>query len=319
MAEHLRRWCPDRKNIWYTTPKGKVAYDSVKGLAKQEFFYKATILPPHFPSMVKLLFRNSSPELKKQQERELETYLKIQLLHQLPIMKQNAEERDASVKVLMCNSLENTHAHIERDARSVINSLAKGDFKALSNRENLLNFLVYFGHQITRTRAFKDKGIASLEAVRKEVGHDHGIAETLSDGWWFVSFIFGMNIGWSLYVNREAYKHCLLLNVGEEDFITSDQPIVNIHPMAARASLTAPDDDACDFFYAITPRVGFAINKSNAFSEGVSEVSEDFVSRANAEIAKHSQFNIFTTSEIQARTYRKLVNLRAKEISSLRD
>lgn len=40
--------------------------------------------------------------------------------------------------------------------------------------------------------------------------------------------IYAVNVGYSLYADRERYKIALLENHSEVPFITADQPVINI-------------------------------------------------------------------------------------------
>lgn len=315
MVDYLRRWSQDGKNIWYTTPSGKVGSDSIKGLAKEDYFYRASPLTKRQIQDFLLFFRSSPPSLREQHLQELEVYLKIQHLCQTPSMEGKEAEKNHAVSVLMCNTLENTHAFHEREARDIMKHLAKGEFSILEADENLMKFLVYFGHQIARTRAFKESCLLAMEAATSKDVDDHGVAERLRGAWWFFSYIFGMNIGRSLYLDRKTDKHCLLINDSNEDFITSNQPIINIHPDLKESDFHPPDDNACDFFYPISPKIAFMVNKSTVFPHGVTAVSGGFVQAVNQRIAKTSEHNIFATTKEQVRIYRKLVGQRMKAAS----
>jgi hypothetical protein len=56
----------------------------------------------------------------------------------------------------------------------------------------------YWGHQIARTKPFRDKIIASQE--------NEQLQKIYKESWWFISYMFGMNL-------KSFLKHEKLINI----------------------------------------------------------------------------------------------------------
>lgn len=311
-ADYLKRWSSDQKSVWHTTPTGKVSFNSVRSISKEDFFYKAQPLLPEHLLAINLWSTQSPKHLQEEHVNFLEMFMRIEALRHRPDSGKLESEVERVSEVLRCNLLEDRHAIHEREARPVMSALANGNFDFLNEGNNLIIFLAYFGHQISRTKAFKDTFKTSTRMFRQEGNEAELFAEATEQCWWFISYMFGINIGWSLYSTRSSDNHCLLINKTDTDFITSDQPIVNVHPDLKEGTFVAPDDDVCDFFYPISPNVAFMINRSNAFPNGVSDAPKDFVLKANHKIAKFAHTYIIGASEQSVKMYKSLVGSHKK-------
>ena len=164
----------------------------------------------------------------------------------------------------------------------------------------------FFGHQIARTVSFRDKVLAAQKNEK--------LRSIFKESWWFLSYMFGMNIGKSFFETRKTDIHCLLINNTEEDFITSDHPIINVHSKLKHNDLTVPSNNESDFFYAISPKIAYMINTSDRFQNGINYVSIDFVKEINKKLAFYANQYIIGTTETQLKVYKEFVGQRLKII-----
>ena len=56
-AKYLTRWGKGTKNVFYTTKTGKIAYDSVRAIAADNYFYKTTMLTSKHVEVIKSFSR----------------------------------------------------------------------------------------------------------------------------------------------------------------------------------------------------------------------------------------------------------------------
>src|SRR5690606_19683319 len=122
--------------------------------------------------------------------------------------------------------------------------------------------------QMTRTKSFKEK-VFEL-AINKKVYEQYTnppypfekYHQLMSKNWWFLSYMFGMNMGASFSATRNEDKHVLLINNTSEPFITSDNPIINVHPSLK----DIPKGNAPNFmdaYYPLSPKYAYMINNSD--------------------------------------------------------
>ncbi|ENU80600.1 hypothetical protein F975_01654 [Acinetobacter sp. ANC 3789] len=136
----------------------------------------------------------------------------------------------------------------------------------------------------------------------------------LDKNWWFIGYVFGMNIGASFYISRTIDNHCLLINETQEGFITSDHPIINVHQSLSSKTVRVPEENEADFFYPISPKIAYMINKSDRFSKKINYVSLDFVKEMNKKMAENANKYIVSDDCNLIDIYKKHVGSRMKII-----
>lgn len=315
-ASYMRRWSLDNKQVFYTTKKSKkIAFDSVKNIAVERDFYRIQTLSNQHVELIKGLSMNSPEDLSKQHMSYLEDFL---ILQKLESMYQQQKKKDKTAEKMLeamkSNSIERLHSAHENEAKNAISELANGSLAILDSNKEMCFFMQFLAHQFTRTKTFKDNALLGFAEGRlaEENGH---FFRMLKESWWFISYMFGMNIGRSLFLSRHSDSHCLLVNDTNVPFITSDQPVVNVHPALGDA-IRSPDEHECDFYYPISPRFAYMINKSDRFPRGKSQVTTETVDKMNVEIAKKANVHIIGLNEESLKPYKKLVGLNRGFIES---
>lgn len=310
-AKYLRNWSLNSSDVWYTTKKLKIANDSVKAIAKEKDLYRYQYITEQHLQVILFISKQSPEELQKHHRSYLETFLKLQKAESLYIKSGKTDQKVlAYIEAFKSNTIENLHTEHEKDVEVVLKGLQNYDLTVLDTPENSCKFMSYWGHQIARTKPFRDKIIASQE--------DEQLQKIYKESWWFISYMFGMNLGKSFFETRKIDKHCLLINETNEDFITSDHPIINVHQAINENDMTVPAEDEADFFYAISPKLGYMINRSDRFKKGINYVSIDFVKEINRKLAFNADQYIIGTTENQLKIYKTLVGKRLKIIKEIK-
>ena len=258
------------KHFYQVKPLSSIHIEVIKGFSSRS----PRDLQAHHMSYLKdFMRRQESEEIYKKSGKEIEEVQRV--LH-----------------ASKCNMLEDLHSAHENELQDIISSLANRDLATLSEPKNFMLFLHFFGHQISRTKTFRDTIIAGIS--RADLKPQKNIAIAMDECWWFLSYMFGINIGADLYATRKIDKHCLLLNETSTPFITSDQPIINVHELLNDEEMVPPNDDQCDFYYPISPQVAYMINKSDRFRRGINNVSIDTVYELNIKVARRANVNIIS-------------------------
>lgn len=292
-AHYLARWSDDGRNVWHTTPTGKIVRDSVRSFARENYFYRSRDLTPNHIYVIRHFSSLSPKHLQKQHETFLSDFWEVQKLRRAyRASGMHDHEVDSAFDALECNMVENLHSSHEREVRSIIDALVSGEISILTEDDNLINFVAFLGHQISRTKSFKERFSSTSPLFSKKGSHAIKVHRLIEDCWWFVSYMLGLNIGWSLYANRKSDSHCLLINNTKTGFITSDQPVTNVHPDLKEGEVVPPTDDTCDFFFPLSPNAAYMINKSDMFPQGVNVISEDIAEAMNTKVAQAAQTHI---------------------------
>lgn len=314
-ANYLTRWSNGTNKVHYTTKTGKIAYDSVRAIVADDYFYKISPLTKQQVEVIKGFSKMSPENLHMQHMEYLSDFLKFQLA-ETEYKKSGIKntEVELHLHVLKCNLLENLHAAHERAALPIISALADEKLDTLDDKKNMLEFSIFLGHQISRTKTFRDR---ALQNLHRSTPTEIAIADAMKNAWWFVSYMYGMSIGYSFFTARRGTTQAILINETEIPFITSDNPVINIHSCVSETEMTPPE--YADFYYPISPRVAITICDSNRFQPGKNVISESTVKELNSKIAGHAMINIIGNSEQVISDLKKLVGRSYKQRQSNRE
>lgn len=309
-SHYLRRWA-ENNNVFYISKSGKISNDSVKGLAKETDFYKISPLNSEDIEYIRK-FSSQSPEfIQKIHESHLEYFIKLSSIsNAISKSSINSEELASIDDAIKHNSLENLHSIFEDTAVNVINELSKGNISVLSANANMIPFCSYIGHQISRTKALKEKSLKAVKVGMLRMNANPKYLALFEKNWWFLSFIFGLNIGTSLYESKERDKHIFITNNTTTPFITSDNPIINVHKsVAGLAEMEAPTE--ADFFIPLSPKYAYMINNSPDYDHLGALITTEEVNNLNKAIYNKSYKTVFASegqvlSELKA--YNKLLS-----------
>lgn len=213
---------------------------------------------------------------------------------------------------MKCNALENLHAVHESMALPVLSALADENLEVLEDKQHMVNFMMFLGHQFSRTKSFRD-GVSRAQPRRSPLEAE--FADLMSHSWWFVSFMLGMNVGFSLFADRHQTTHALLINNTETPFITSDQPVINVHPEVSETEFVAPKN--ADFYYPISPRIAYMICESGRYKPGRNTVDDTLAAELNVKVASQAIVHIVGNSEGAIRPFKKYVGRRHKKAPHL--
>jgi hypothetical protein len=311
-ANYLARWGNGTRNVFYTTKLGKIAHDSVRGIAVDDYFYRTTALNKKHVSVIKGFSKQSPDHLHKQHMSYLNDFLLMQHLETIyrasGIQDQEAE---ALLNASQCNLMENLHSSHEDAALEVLTALADEQLEILEDKQHMLEFMIFLGQQIVRTKAYRDE---VLRRLHRRSDLEVEVADAVAHSWWFLSYMFGMNIGFSLFSSRHDSRHALLVNDTDIPFITSDHPVVNVHPCVSETELSVPEH--ADFYYPISPRIAYIICDSERFTPGKHSVHEAVVNEFNSKVAAQAMVHLIGNNDAVIRPLKKHIGRRYQKNDS---
>lgn len=305
-CNYIKRWSLDGVNAFHSTKTGKIAEHGVHGIGMEMHFYKLTYLSALDVQLIRWASSKSAADQHELHMSYLSDFLEFQ--HAARIYKTSGSIHggiERSIRELESNLMENLHSSHERSVFGVFERLAAGDFTALYEHASSLEFMSFLGHQFSRTKAFKDAALASLDETTPD---SIRVARSMRNSWWFISYMLGMNIGRELYLNRLGYTHTLLESDGAAEFITSDQPVINIHDQVWRDDYTVAEH--VDYYYPISPRYAFVAAESGRFGGGLITVGRQVIDELNSKIAMRAASTIIGTSPESIRPLLSLVRKR---------
>ncbi|KII75618.1 DUF4238 domain-containing protein [Vibrio renipiscarius] len=314
-AHYLRNWS-NTKKVWFVTAKGKVIYESTKLVAKEKFFYKVQYLNNAHIACIKALAALSPSEIEREHQQLLEELLILQHLEELAEINGTASiEIKQEIKAAKENWLENKYTEHEEKARFVISKLAKGRLSVLNNEANFIHFCHFIGHQFARTKSFKSTANVMTNRMPEKLENQQYLAKISMECRWFSNYLIGENFGASLYQTNHFDNYCMLINHTEEPFITSDQPVVNVHE-SITDEIKQISVNECDLYYPLSPKYALIISSSNNYPKGVLKANLSMVQKLNTKLAEKAHMHIFGSQESVVKKYTKLVGYRDKQLKT---
>jgi len=241
---YLNGWATDDQ--LYCLRSNRIFQTNVRDAAVQRHFYETRRLTAQDAAMVRLWIRKSPPQGAAALQGFLEMLsvwaeLRATLPRALAAIRALVDHLDAQV----LNAEENFHSAIENAAAPMVEAARAGDLGFYTDDARCIHFLHYLVLQLFRTKAVKEK-VFRLQA--EQGGYD------LTNCWNILSHISATNVGLTLFLERRRRTLTLLENHTEVDFITGDQPVLNLlhgqgdayspyYPIGPRAALVLSDPD----------------------------------------------------------------------------
>lgn len=296
-AHYLSGWAT-KGNVYYLTKRGKVACDSIKGLCRAREFYAINRLLPEDVAFIQRWIDKASGFLQEQHRKDLADFIRLsQVWGHISNSDQFKDISDIE-EVIRCNSLENKYAVIESEFYPVIELIKSQGISALDSTKNMIILCSYVGHQVTRTKSFRDR---SIKAIRQDMQNFHGVegyVHLLERNWWVLSYILGTNVGAGLFLSRDSCHHILIKNNTKKPFITGGHPVVNVHECVGRSDIDNPPDHM-DLWFPIGPDLAYMVNESSNYDHLKNSINEQEVEKFNVAVARQSEgLLIGSTSEI---------------------
>ncbi len=279
---------PDDKQIWtgfiQTREVKKV---TLMGVGQSSFFYKFEVLTNE-----ELDFLKSLTGTLSEATREIAyTILAAYVIHALTNDAINSGKIEMNpnleheLKKIEAGSFENIQSQIELMGDKLLDCSSIKDVEELAE-EDEYEFLLFMMVQYTRTKAMKDRFVASLS----ERKHLQSLAEK---SWPFYNIVLALQIVESMVMKKD-YRFVFINNKGSIPFITGDQPIIN-----ARGNIKDEQGFAkeLEFYYPLSPLSALVIDftPGDKFSE--IDVSDDYVKDKNELIKNEAELHLFANDE----------------------
>ena len=299
---YLKNWTVDN-NIFYITKKGNIARDSVKGLSREDSFYKINALAKEDIAYIKRWSSFSPDHLRDIHESHISDFYRASMFIRYSESQPKNHDLQRAGLALQHNILENYHSGIEKSVLEVVDLLKSGNISVFSDKKKMVSLCSFLGHQLTRTKGFKEKSTHAITFKLSKTEAGAKCAALTERNWWFLSFMFGINIGSSLYLNKENCNFILLENNTDITFITSDRPVINIHPtIETLGKYDSPEE--MDLYFPVSPKYALIISESSAYNDMNENLNESDVHLLNLRVVNSADSTIYTNSETTITKYR---------------
>lgn len=197
-----------------------------------------------------------------------------------PVLKKEVEALESSFE-------EEIHTKVEHDAIHALDRLRQGDLSVLESLHDMLGLCMFMGFQYMRTRKIAAKTVEALEGIP-----DFNVSASLG----ILRIIFGWSLGANLLLclENKRWRVELLKAQNGSEFITSDQPIINL--AASEGDVTPPTEFRA--FFPLSPQLAIVIDfNSDEPGTTTSEIAVDEVDRWNRVLYANSHEEVYSRSK----------------------
>lgn len=280
---YLNGWRNTEGKVCYRTKKGKIACDNATGLARENDFYKISTLNTEDIIFILNFIQISDVSVRN---------LHIAFLDKMILQSKQIELADKSNKTelsdrIKFNTLEDIHSRVEGDAVRIIQELRKGNYFYIFVDESRSKLLSYLGHQFSRNKYSRKQFVKAFGSPSEQ--------KALADkNWWLISVVLGVNFGYSLARSFALKRTVMLINETGIDFITSDNPVINV--MDSDSEITGIPPEHMDLYFPISPNLAYMVNDSDNYGEGLVNANEEMAIALNTKMLQQSDETIFGNS-----------------------
>jgi len=239
---YLAAWA--REDVVGCLRDSKIFETGTTNLAVETDFYRLSELTTGEQEFVsRLAMATADPLMKELNWGWLAVFLAPFKLREIALAGNMRPDLLERFDVVTANLEEDLHSKIEEKAISHIDELRFGRLAFLDSIEHRTTFLHFLAAQYLRTRKILDAmshALRSAEGVRTD------------RVWGVLRHCFATNIGVSLSRHWQQTEVALLRAPDHSQFITSDQPVVNLHAMGKGLDEQV---DKLVLFYPVSPHL----------------------------------------------------------------
>ena len=254
---YLKPWTTNHKICCLRN--GKEIFTSLQNIAQIRYFYKAEKLSEKDLNFLNGFIEYANPQAKIGLSKILDLYIKF------------SEGNEYSVKC----GIEDLHCIIETRGIKLLNKLYEEDLSFFATEKDRRTFSFYLSAQFTRTKKMREN-ISKISFETPDLNNDK-LARV------FHLFFIEIKSFWIFHKTKLQ----LLINNSDVEFITGDQPIINV---LGSVEYDKGQEDY-DLYYPISPK--YALYISEKF-EGKKVILENEVKQFNRLIKEHSEEQIYS-------------------------
>lgn len=296
---YLLAWANESQQIsCYDKNQNKLYVTNTKNTAQQRDFYQLnelTIEDLFYIKSLACINKTTQPDIKESLSSWNQIYEMLFAIQQLFEYFKKSKDGNNQIlellkKKLQFEAIENFHCVFEDVGIKYLDLIRQMDISFFDDPICKAEFLLFLSMQYVRTEKMQSsiRQIMSKDgkndiAIQKAFGKlVNPISSTIDNHWNLISCNYAVSY------SRDISNHSviLLINNSGTDFITSDQPIINVD------SLSNPITKL-DFYYPVSPKLAILVfdNSTKKLNNPVQELSdEDVIQYNNLMIRMSSKF-----------------------------
>lgn len=289
--KYLASWSNRNQIFTLLKSSGKIVKTNLEGVAQERFFYALEEYTEEEEIILRELIRLWSNEVVRPITEELfemfVSYSKIKrALKNKDLRSVDTSGLDKSLALLKANAMENVHTTFESFGGKLIAVRKVEDLKFLDANNELLFAMVYVCFQYLRTKNMK-------ETIKPIIPKYDYLSEKFLN---IFPFIYAPGMADTLTYVKDI-KFIFFDNQTDVDFITTDQPIINIkkHLINEKGNVAQ-----LDFYYPITPKIAIVIHYQEQDEKyKYSLIDREQVNTYNQKMLSNARDFVFSNSEAQ--------------------
>lgn len=303
--KYLRAWCNTNEQLYCSFNKSKPIKTSLMNVANKRDFYKLKKLNAFEIDFIKyIIYKQLPKEMADEFIKWINFYNSIYYLEDLSkFFLLNQVIFSKMIEEYKIQSEEYRQGHYEINGIKYIDNILNENIKYCLLEKNIMRFYIFICEQYFRTkRIFDDLVHVQDKNEKSEIDFENIIIP--------MRHIMSYNLGYTMYM--EKYKTLLLKNKTIQEFITSDQPIVN---MFVNYSAKNKHTDKLEFYYPISKTLAILVLKDTPHENGDTVfLTLDDIDRYNKKIIEASQNQIYCSTENALDRYINNINHIAQKI-----
>ena len=253
------------------------------GVAQKRDFYEFCPLTYEDITFIRMLVvERATPDLRALHEQTLALYLSMQ--QALLIADRhagNSDELDKATAALKSNFIEDWHSSIENAADQHLDMLSRGCIDFYKDKTHCIDFATFLATQYLRTNKRRINILSLLTPIP---------IDTIERTWTLLVHMLATNVAWHLFVSRTENTLKLLTNQTDQDFITCDQPVINVLALSNQVGIV-PEE--LEFYYPVTPKIAVFLGKHDKFPGTEPEATPQLVDWLNEQMVLQSESQVF--------------------------
>ncbi len=240
---YLSAWT--RNELLWCQMEGRRFPSGTNGVAHSRDFYRLKEMTPADLRIVdQLIVQRSAPHLRELLQGYIPLFQDIFGMKNLyEASGKKNEEIENLLEVVINNTEEDLHAHIEQEALSLLALLRDGKEEPFTDPVKFSSLAAFLAFQYMRTPKIMR---ASIDAVASS----SALMFNIDASWGLMRTMFATNIGASFTQSRGTMRATFLESHPTISFITSDQPAINV-----AAHNKVPEEPASELvlYYPLSP------------------------------------------------------------------
>jgi hypothetical protein len=289
---YLKSWA-ENEQIWCLR-NGRLFRSNLRGVASERFFYRSYPLTKEEREFIdKVMIEGAPDPLKDILNSFMRTYCLGQTIksQKSPAWK---GEHEQLIDEMIEQGAEDWHAYVESAFLPFLEKMLEGNTDFYDDYKLTTPFIFGLCAQFTRTKQVRE---TSLRVMGQDI-KGRNTLHIMSA----MAFLISIRLSHNLFVDRKSFKVEIVENESDTPFITTDQPVINVHG-DVKADGVPPDD--FELFYPLSPKRAMVfLKKETSIPLRIGAIA---VNAYNVTMAQHSHEQIFSHSTEYLESFAKVI------------